>query len=76
MRNTVGAMEKPDEIKDYLKDQANNWKGIMHQNCMALTQIYESQSVGEGFENMKARFASVDGQYQAVSYISQILLSI
>lgn len=67
MKNKISGMKKPDEIKGYLKDQANNWKNIMHTNCKVLTQIYEGESVGSGLEALEARFAKIDGQYKSVS---------
>ena len=50
MKNKISGMTKPDEIKEYLKEQANSWKNIMHTNCKILTQIYEGESVGGGLE--------------------------
>jgi hypothetical protein len=67
MKNKISGMKKPDMIKNYIKEKANEWKNVMHTNCIALTKIYEGESVDSGLVALEARFAKIDGQYQSVS---------
>jgi hypothetical protein len=67
MQNKISGMKKPDDIKNYLKDHANNWKNIMHKNCILLTQVYENESGDQGKAALEERFKRVDGQFQKVS---------
>jgi hypothetical protein len=49
----------------------------MHTNCIALTKIYEGESVDSGLVALEARFAKIDGQYQSVSNLKlDLILSI
>jgi len=72
MKNKISTMKKPDMIKNYIKEKANEWKNVMHTNCIALTKIYEGESVDSGLAALEARFAKIDGQYQSVSNLSLI----
>ena len=74
MKNKISTMKKPDMIKNYIKEKANEWKNVMHTNCVALTKIYEGQSVDTGLAALEARFAKIDGQYQSVSYLTLVLI--
>lgn len=42
MKNKVSKMREK-QLKQYLQDNANNWKEIHKKNCLAVTAMYESE---------------------------------